>query len=43
MANVLGVTYYSFTGNFNYLRFKYSLVQLIPGSFDKIFFLEIKY
>ena len=36
MANVSGVTYYSFTGNFNYLRFKDSPGPTNSGSFDKI-------
>ncbi len=36
MANVSGVTYYSFTGNFSYLRFKYSPGPTNSGTFEKI-------
>ena len=35
-ANISGPTYYNFTGNFNYLRFKYSPSAANSGSFDKI-------
>lgn len=36
LANVSGPVYYNFTGNFNYLRFKYSPSSTNSGSFDKI-------
>lgn len=36
MANVSGPVYYNFTGNFNYIRFKYSPSTSNSGSFDKI-------
>ena len=36
LANVSGPTYYNFTGNFNYLRFKYSPGAGNSGTFDKI-------
>jgi len=36
LANDSGPIYYNFTGNFNYLRFKYSPGSGNSGSFDKI-------
>ena len=36
MANVSGPTYYSFIGNFNFLRFKYSPGTGNSGTFSKI-------
>ncbi len=36
LSNTTGPVYYNFTGNFNYLRFKYSPSTTNSGTFDKI-------